>query len=347
MAAPGDKLSTCVLLGDIGATNARFALVHNKSLGTVTTLEVAKFPNFADALRIYCEKIAQTPIIRHAMFAVAGPVKNGRANLTNAPWTIDRIKIEEEFGFSTRVVNDFEALAHSVRSFTQKDIASIGEVHGEVRGPMAILGPGSGLGVACLFANQGDVPVAIASEGGHLTLAGTSDREDRIIRCLRSRFAHVSVERVVSGPGLENLFSAIATVDAVDARPLGAAEITSNALSGQCNLCREALGAFCAFLGSFAGNMALTFGATGGVYVAGGISPRIVEFMRRSEFRHRFEAKGRFQPYLQSIPSSIIIHPSAAFLGLIAMGRKASVRAPSASSCHSSLMRDMASDSSQ
>ena len=305
------------MLGDIGATNARFALVQHNKLSAITSFEVAKFPRFSDTLRRYRDKIASEHVIRQAMFAVAGPVKDGRAGLTNANWTIDRIDIENEFGFTTTVVNDFEALAHSVRSLTQKDIAPIGEGRSGARGPIAVLGPGTGLGVACLFSNPDESPVAIASEGGHSTLAGTSDREDQIIRYLRSRFEHVSVERVVSGSGLENLFSAIATIDGVDAARLGAAEIPSRALSGHCSLCCEALGAFCAFLGVFAGNMALTFGATGGIYVAGGISPRIVEFMRRSEFRRRFEAKGRFQTYLRSIPSFIITHQAATFLGLI------------------------------
>ena len=133
---------------------------------------------------------------------------------------------------------------------------------------------------------------------------------------LRKRFGHVSAERVISGSGLENIYQAIVALEGLEIPPRNAAEITKNALSGECQLARRSLHAFCAFLGSFAGNVALTFGARGGVYIAGGISPRILDFLLQSEFRKRFEAKGRFQSYLQAIPSYVITHPGAAFVGL-------------------------------
>jgi glucokinase len=183
---------------------------------------------------------------------------------------------------------------------------------------MAVLGPGSGLGVACLVPGGGK-PVVLASEGGHATLASTCDREDKIIEQLRRRFGHVSAERVVSGDGLENIYQAIVALDGLTLEPRSAADITKRALSGDCQVAREALAIFCAFLGSFAGNVVLTFGARGGAYIAGGISPRILDFMVRSEFRNRFEAKGRFRPYLETVPSYVIVHPAAAFLGLRAL----------------------------
>ena len=151
---------------------------------------------------------------------------------------------------------------------------------------MAVLGPGSGLGVACLI-RRADKPVVIAGEGGHATLAPTCDREDRIMRRLRQRFGHVSAERALSGPGLENLYRAIGAIDKVATPLQNATQITKSALRGECNIAVEALNIFCAFLGSFAGNVALTFDARGGVYIADGISPRIVDFMRRSQFRVR------------------------------------------------------------
>jgi glucokinase len=158
--------------------------------------------------------------------------------------------------------------------------------------------------------------VVIASEGGHATLAPTCEQEDRIVNHLRKRFGHVSAERVISGSGLENIYQTIAALEGLDFPPRNAAEITKNALSGECQLARRSLQAFCAFLGSFAGNVALTFGARGGVYIAGGISPRILDFLVRSEFRKRFEAKGRFRGYLEAIPSYLITHPAAALIGL-------------------------------
>jgi glucokinase len=177
---------------------------------------------------------------------------------------------------------------------------------------MAVLGPGSGLGVACLV----DRSVVIASEGGHATLAPTCEQENRIVAHLRKRFGHVSAERAISGSGLENIYQAIGALEGLETPPRNAAEITKNALSGECQLARRSLYAFCAFLGSFAGNVALTFGARGGVYIAGGIAPRILDFLIRSEFRKRFEAKGRFRNYLEAIPSYVITHPAAALIGL-------------------------------
>jgi glucokinase len=180
---------------------------------------------------------------------------------------------------------------------------------------MAVLGPGTGLGVACLVPSTGKNFV-LSSEGGHSTLAAANDREDEIIKRMRNRFEHVSAERLVSGAGLENIYQAIVEIDRSDLRPRSAADITKRALDGNCRIAGEALRTFCAFLGSFAGNVALTFGARGGVYIAGGISTRIVGFLNRSEFRNRFEAKGRLQPYLKAVPSFVIVHPAAAFLGL-------------------------------
>ena len=180
---------------------------------------------------------------------------------------------------------------------------------------MAVLGPGTGLGVACLMP-RADKPIVIASEGGHATLAATCDREDRIIQHLRQRFGHASAERALSGPGLENIYRAIGAVDKVETPLQNAAQITKSALRGECDIAIEALNAFCAFLGSFAGNVALTFDARGGVYIAGGISPRIVDFMRKSQFRVRFEDKGRFRQYLKSIQVHVITNPAAAFIGL-------------------------------
>jgi glucokinase len=185
---------------------------------------------------------------------------------------------------------------------------------------MAVLGPGTGLGVTCLI-RRTDKPVVIASEGGHATLAATCDREDQIIQYLRQRFGHASAERAVSGPGLENICLAIGALDHVETTLQNATQITQSALRGECRIAVEALNVFCAFLGSFAGNVALTFDARGGVYIAGGISPRIVNFTRRSQFRARFEAKGRFREYLKAIPVNVITHPAAAFVGLTSISR--------------------------
>ena len=185
-------------------------------------------------------------------------------------------------------------------------------------GPMVVLGPGSGLGVAGLV-TDGAGHVVVSSEGGHMTMPAASTREDAVLDLLRRRFGHVSAERVVSGPGIENLYQAIATLDGTFIAPRDAAEITVAALKGECPTSRAALDMFCAMLGGFAGNMALTYGARGGVYIAGGIAPRILDFLSASEFRRRFEQKGRLRDYPRSIPSQVIVHPAATFLGLTSL----------------------------
>jgi glucokinase len=307
--------SECILLGDIGATNARFALLENGILGAVSSFEVAKFARFADVIAIFLKDRCREFRVKRALLAIAGPVKDERNVLTNCSWVIDILELRATFKLEARIVNDFEAVALSLPWLTPTDLAPIGGGKPEVGAPKAVVGPGSGLGVACLLPRS-EKPMVVSSEGGHATLAATCEREDRIIGQLRQRFGHVSAERAVSGMGLENIYRAIATLDGIDIPSRSAAEITKSALGSECQIAREALHVFCAFLGSFAGNVALTFGARGGVYIAGGISPRILDFLVRSQFRRRFEAKGRFESYLETVPSYVITHPAAAFVGL-------------------------------
>jgi glucokinase len=304
-----------ILLGDIGATNARFSLLSNGNLSAISSFEVAKFGQLTDALAILIKEHRRQTQIRKALLAIAGPVKGERVALTNSPWIIDISELQTVFGLQVRIINDFEAVALSLPSLTSTDLVGIGGGEPELRAPMAVLGPGTGLGAACLV-DRTDRRVVVASEGGHATLAPTCEQEDRIVNHLRKRFGHVSAERVISGSGLENIYQAIAALEGLEFPLRNAAEITKSALSGECQLARQSLQAFCAFLGSFAGNIALTFGARGGVYIAGGISPRILDFLVQSDFRNRFEAKGRFQGYLAAIPTYAITHPAAALIGL-------------------------------
>ncbi len=304
-----------ILLGDIGATNARLSLLANGNLSAISSFEVTKFGQFTDALAIFIKEHCRQTQIHKGVLAIAGPVQGERVAMTNSPWVIDINELQTVFGLQVRIINDFEAVALSLPSLTSSDVAGIGGGKPELGAPMAVLGPGTGLGVACLV-DRSDGRVVIASEGGHATLAPTCEHEDRIVNHLRKRFGHVSAERVISGSGLENIYQTIAELEGLEFPLRNAPEITKHALAGECQLARRSLHAFCAFLGSFAGNVALTFGARGGVYIAGGISPRILNFIVQSEFRKRFEAKGRFQRYLAAIPSYVIIHPAAALIGL-------------------------------
>lgn len=310
--------SSCehLLLGDIGATNARLALLSNGALGPVHTFAVAEFPRFADSIRVFLDHHCRGVTVSEALLAVAGPVDTDRCVLTNCSWTIDAPELSADFDFeNVRILNDFKATALSLPHLTAADLYPLGDGEAVPDAPMAALGPGTGLGVAC-FVPGSESSFVIASEGGHATMAATTEREDAIIDYLRRQFGHVSAERVVSGHGLENLYRAVVALDGIDAPKRNAAEITNAALDGHCAAARTALDLFCAMLGTVAGNVALMFGARGGIYIAGGIAPRLTEFIARSEFRARFQQKGRFRKYLESIPSSVIVHPAATFIGL-------------------------------
>jgi glucokinase len=306
-----------VLLADIGGTNARFAMLAGSELGPVVHIAAADHAQFAGALRAFLSGGERADA---AVLAVAGVVSGGRCALTNNPWVVDAAELQSAFGFSrVRLINDFEAIAWALPHFSAHDLCRIGGGEPAADAPTAVLGPGTGLGVAAWLPHGGGL--VLTSEGGHATLAGASPREDAVIAHLRARFGHVSAERVLSGPGLENLYKAIAALDGVSVPVRSAAEISYAAASGECPVCRAALDMFCALLGDVAGNLALTFGARGGVTIAGGIVPRLAEELVRSAFRTRFESKGRMRAYVEPIPVDVVMHADPAFVGLKGLAR--------------------------
>jgi glucokinase len=308
-----------MLLGDIGATNARFALAVDGRLGPIKWIEVARYPSVTDAIDLFLQGQFRVKVAK-ARLAVAGPVVNERCTFTNCAWTIDGSEMRNRFEFSNvQIINDFEATALSLPYLMEQDLHALGGGRPVSGAPMVVLGPGSGLGVAGLVGDDAR-RIVVASEGGHATLPAISVREDAVLDHLRKRYGHVSAERVLSGAGLENLYHAIGALDGIGVPPRNAAQITNAALEETCPTSRATLDMFCAMLGGFAGNVALTYGARGGVYIAGGIAPRILAYLARSEFRRRFEQKGRFRAYLAAIPSHVIIHPAATFIGLISLG---------------------------
>jgi glucokinase len=285
-------------------------------LGPIEWIEVAHHPTFDGAVKHFLQSHGRDHRVAHALLAIAGPVKDDRCEFTNCPWTVDSRAMRDRFEFqSVHLINDFEATALSLPHLAKQDLRSIGEGRGVPGASMVVLGPGSGLGVAGLVQN-GAGHVVVPTEGGHATMAANSFREDAVLNVLRRRYGHVSAERILSGPGIENLYEVIAALNGAAVPPRNAAQITVAALEGACPTSREALNMFCAMLGAFAGNLALTYGARGGVYIAGGIAPRILDFLANSEFRPRFEQKGRLTAYLKAIPTRVILHPAATFLGL-------------------------------
>ena len=304
------------LVGDIGATNTRLALVNpDGGLDRIRVLATDDYPGLVEAIAAYLAAEAPAGKPARAVMAVAAPVTGDEVTMTNHPWTFSGQGLRQRFGFQrVRVINDFVGNALAVPQFGKGDVVKIGGGEAAAGAPIGVIGPGSGLGVSALVWNDGgDIP--IHSEGGHVTMAAADAREAAVLDLMRRRFDHVSAERFLSGPGLINIYNALCELSGALAAPLSAAQITDLRIGQQDVHAREATQMFCAMLGTVAGNLALTLGARGGIYIAGGIVPRLGAVFKRSEFRARFESKGRMSDYVAAIPTYVIVHPSPALVG--------------------------------
>jgi glucokinase len=305
-----------VLLADLGATNARFALLDRDGGERSAVLRCADHSSPEAAARAFLQTAGAGAGPTRGAFAVAAPVVGDLVTFTNLPWRFSIRDLRRALGFDRLdVINDFAAIALGLPRLGVADRRQIGEGRAAAAAPMAVLGPGSGLGVAGLVPAGGGWTL-VTGEGGHVTLAPANERESVVLSVLRQRIGHVSAERVLSGPGLVALYEALTLLEGGQPRPLSAAEVTAAALAGSSSSCVETLALFAAFLGTVAGNLALTLGARGGVYIAGGIVPRLGDFLDRSAFRHRFTDKGPQSGYLAPIPTYLITHPLPAFPGL-------------------------------
>jgi glucokinase len=314
------------LLADIGGTNVRFGLVGapgREPPQHVVRLRCADHAGPAEAARVYLDGLAASlgaayRAPRIGAFAVATAVGGDRVELTNSRWSFSRSQTRHDLGLDDLLVlNDFEALALSLPHLGADDLRAHGELPAAGHGTRAVIGPGTGLGVAGLLHIDGGWR-AIAGEGGHATLAAADDFEAEVLGVVRREFEHVSAERLLSGIGLPLLHRAVATVQGQPAADLPTETIVARGVDGGDALCARTLDTFCAMLGSFAGSVALVLGARGGVYVGGGIVPRFADHFFASRFRDRFEAKGRFRPYLQAIPTALIVAPYATLAGAAA-----------------------------
>lgn len=310
------------LLADIGGTFARFALqTPGRAPARYRMLRTADYSGPAAAIAKYLALVrpARRPAV--AAIAVAAPVLGDRIALTNAAWSFGTARLARAAGFDRlHVVNDFEALAWALGALAtigRDGLCKIGRGHAVAGAPRAVFGPGTGLGVACFVPPAAGGPAVLASEGGHVTLAPGTDREAAVIAALAERFGHVSAERLLSGPGLANIYAALARIDgAGPLPPMKPGDIARAARSGRDARARETADMFSALAGQFAGDIALTFGARGGVYIAGGVIPRLGSAFDARLFRRRFEAKGRFAAWLRPVPSWLIVHARPAFVGL-------------------------------
>lgn len=310
----------CVLVGDIGGTTARFALLQpGEDPEQVTSIPVSTYPSAFAAIAAYLATQGSGVAPRRAAIAVAAPIGGDEVSLTNHSWAFSQTRLAKDCGFARlTIMNDFEAVALALPYLHRSHRDSLGGGEPVQHAPMAVLGPGTGLGVALtLRCNERWVP--IAGEGGHVDFAPGDEDEVEILRALWRSFGHASIERALSGPGLVSLYHAVAERDGLapdlssDASP---ADVVEAALNGRDPIGLTTLSVFSGLLGAVAGNLALTVGARGGVFVAGGVVARLGAAFDRVAFRRRFEEKGRFSSYVAAIPAWLILHPQPALFGL-------------------------------
>ncbi len=307
------------LLADIGGTNARFALETGPGeIGQVRVYPCADYPGVADVIRQYL-KDTKIGRVNHAAIAIANPVDGDQVRMTNHDWTFSIEATRRTLGFDTLlVVNDFTALAMALPGLTDTQRVQVGGGQRRQNSVIGLLGPGTGLGVSGLIPAD-DRWIALGSEGGHASFSPQDEREDLVLQFARKKWPHVSFERVCAGPGIELIYRALAARDKKRiAANIDPADIVQRAHEGDA-LAAETVECFCGILGSFAGNIAMTLGSLGGLYIGGGVVPRLGELFTRSSFRQRFEAKGRFDAYLANIPTYVITAEYPAFLGVSAI----------------------------
>ncbi len=304
------------LLADIGATYARLCVETSAGrFEQVAVLHCDDHPDFTALVSAYLDGLAG-PRPRHGAVAIANPIEGDAVQMTNRDWAFSIRDAQRALRLSTLlVVNNFTALAMALPHLHNADRVQVGGGALRHDGVIGLLGPGTGLGVSGLI-RHGSRWVTLASEGGHGNFAPADEREVQVLRHAWKTFPHVSNERLVSGPGIELIYQALAE-GRHDAPPqLAAAEIVQRALRGSCAVSVETVECFCGMLGAVAGDLALTLGATGGIYVGGGIVPRLGALFAASAFRARFEAKGRFSCYLARIPTYVVTAENPAFHGV-------------------------------
>jgi glucokinase len=307
------------LLADVGGTNARFAwqAASDQPPSQVRVLPCADYPSLQAAMHAYLAGVGRG-IPRQVAIAIANPITGDQVRMTNHHWTFSQAEVRREFGLDTLyLLNDFTALALALPALSATELRQVGGAAARAAAPCGLVGAGTGLGVSGLLPDGSGGWLPLQGEGGHVTLPAETERERLVMDGLQRRYGHASAERALCGQGLLDTYTLLCQSDGVAAPACATpAEVTAAALAGHDAQAVEALNLFCALLGSVAGNLALTLGAHGGVYIGGGIVPRLGEWFDASAFRARFEAKGRFRPLLQGIPVWVITAPtSPALLG--------------------------------
>jgi len=305
------------LIAGIGATNARFAIADQEGIRDEQILKCRDHPSLAEAITKYMEITGQE--IHSASIAIAGPVEGDKFEMTNHPWRFSVTELKATLSIeSFHIINDFVAIAKSIPHLTENtDYTNMTKVQQKDGASIGVLGPGTGLGMASLVPVNSSY-ITVPGEGGHMSMAAKTQREFDVINwLLEHKYSHVSAERVCSGKGLVNIHNALCGLSGEKGvNELSPSEISDRALNKECDLCEEALDLMFGFLGTAAGNLALTIGAKGGIYIAGGIVQKLDSYIYNSRFMEQFVSKGRFKEYMSSIPVFIVTHEFPAFIGL-------------------------------
>lgn len=298
------------IVADIGGTNARFAYLtsDNAQLRDIRCYQCADFPQVGDAINQYISDVRLSSVQRLCL-AAAGPLEHDQIDLPNNHWCCNRLQLQQDLGMSVTLLNDFTAQTLCIDALDETDLLWIGQPRPESGQVKAILGPGTGLGVSAMMPNGEIVP----SEGGHISFAPTNEHELALLRALWERYPRVSVERILSGMGLANLYWANAKLQGIN-RELTPEQVTDGAHESD-SLCVKTIDDFVAILAAVAGDVALMMGASGGLYLSGGILPRIKQALDSGRFRERFEDKGRFRLFCSRVPVALILNEHPGLVG--------------------------------
>ncbi|KGJ96311.1 glucokinase [Colwellia psychrerythraea] len=311
------------LVADIGGTNIRLAITENNNITEILSYECAQFPRLIDVIRQYLAEKQLTNASINACLAIACPADDDLISMTNLPWQFSQKELKAELKLNKlMLINDYTAIAMAIPMLTDGQKVKIGGGEPIANKPIAVCGPGTGLGVANI------IPVdnnwhCLSGEGGHIDFAPVDELDIQILQYLKTFKKRVSYEQLLSGYGLEQIYQALVVIKSEDSpaaseTKLTAKDISAQAINGNCPLCQQALAQFCKVLGSFAGNLALTTASLGGVYIAGGIVPRFIDYVKNSGFRERFEMKGRMSHLNQQTPTYVITESQPGLIGAAA-----------------------------
>jgi glucokinase len=303
------------VVADVGGTNIRLAIceLETGKLSKLKEFSCSEFVTLEIALTQYFATLQGN--VKHLCIGIACPVKNDQIEMTNLSWKFSKQMLKDKLALtSLYVINDYTAISLAVPFLSPEEKIQIGDGEAQTDGVTAVFGPGTGLGVSHII-KLADKWISIDGEGGHVSFTPNTRKQADILFLLQEQFGHVSAERILSGQGLVDLYQSLCALSDQQVKFDQPKYISEAALNGSCDIAYQSLTIFCQVMGGFAGNLALNLNCSGGVYIAGGIVPRFVDFFLSSEFRQFFEDKGRFKNYLSSIPTFLIINDNPGLLG--------------------------------